>query len=354
VKGEAALNGGIDPSGKVTLTGTYELQQGTYELSFNFLRRKFDIQKGSRIIWQGEPTKAEVDLTAMYIANTAPIDLVESQLPEMTATVRNMYRQRIPFEVYLIMTGELMKPTIAFDIKLPEDKNYNVSKDIVANANTKLEQIRQQPGELNKQVFALLLLNRFIREDPFTTGNTSISAEGLARQSASKLLTEQLNQLAAGLVEGVDINFDVESSEDYSTGQFQNRTDLNVALSKRLLNDRLTVTVGSNFGLEGTRNTNRQSNNIAGNVALDYQLSKDGRYLLRAYRKNEYEGILEGYIVETGLGLVVTIDYNKFREIFESARKREQRREERRRLRQQQEGKEAPPTVQTPTVPKTN
>ena len=348
VKGEAALNGGIDPSGKVTLTGTYELESGSYELSFNFLKRKFDIQKGSRIIWQGEPTKAEVDVKAMYIANTAPIDLVESQLPDMTASVRNTYRQRLPFQVHLIMTGELMKPKIAFDIKLPEDKSYIVDKAIIENANTKLEQIRQQPAELNKQVFALLLLNRFIREDPFVTGNTSLTAEGFARQSVSKLLTEQLNQLAAGLVSGIDINFDVQSQEDYSTGQFQNRTDLNVALSKRLLNDRLTVTVGSNFELEGAQNTNRQSNNIAGDVAIAYQLSKDGRYLLRAYRKNEYEGILEGYIVETGLGFVISIDYNRFREIFESAKKREARRLERQRKREENERmKDTIPTVPT-------
>jgi hypothetical protein len=286
----------------------------------------------------------------------------------MTAAVRNTYRQRLPFEVYLIMTGDLLKPNIAFDIKLPEDKNYVVDKAIIENSNTKLEQLRQQPAELNKQVFALLLLNRFIREDPFVTGNGSLTAEGFARQSVSKLLTEQLNQLAAGLVEGIDINFDVQSQEDYSTGQFQNRTDLNVALSKRLLNDRLTVTVGSNFELEGAANTNRQSNNIAGDVSLAYQLSKDGRYMLRAYRKNEYEGILEGYIVETGMGLVITIDYNKFKEIFESAKKREARRQERQRQRQLEEDKKGNKTtgqqgneatrdtipVVPPTVPKTN
>lgn len=355
VKGEANLNGGIDPSGKVTLTGSYELESGSYELSFNFLKRKFDIQKGSRLIWQGEPTKADVDITAMYTANTAPIDLVESQLETMPASTRNTYRQKLPFEVYLIMTGDLMKPKIAFDIKLPEEKNYGVDKSIVENSNTKLEQLRQQPAEMNKQVFALLLLNRFIREDPFITGNSSLTAEGFARQSVSKLLTEQLNRLASGLIEGVDINFDVQSEEDYSTGEFKNRTDLNVEVSKRLLNDRLKVTVGSNFELEGSQNTNRQSNNIAGNVSLDYQLSRDGRYMVRAYRKNEYEGILEGYIVETGVGLVITIDYNKFREIFESAKKREARRLERQRQRLLQEGKqEQPPVVPPPSVPKTN
>ncbi len=321
VRGEANLNAAIDPSGKVTMTGTYELSEGSYDLSVNFLKRKFNIQEGSRITWQGDPTSATVDLTAVYIANTAPIDLVEKQLSAETDTKRNTYRQRLPFEVHLIMTGELLKPTLKFDIQLPDDKNYNVDKEIITASNTRLEQLRQEPSELNKQVFALLLLNHFIGDNPFSTGNSAMSAEGFARQSVSKLLSEQLNSLASGLIEGVDINFDLASSEDYTTGQKRNRTDLNVAVSKNLLNDRLTVSVGSNFALENP-NANREATNLAENVQLDYKLSRDGRYALRAYRKNEYEGVLEGYIIETGVGIVITLDYNKFRQIFRSKKRK--------------------------------
>lgn len=322
VKGEANLNAAIDPSGKITMTGTYELSEGSYDLSVNFLKRKFLIQEGSRITWQGEPTKADVDITAVYIANTSAYDLVEKQLAGEEDTKRNMYRQRLPFEVHLIMSGELLKPNLKFDIILPDDKNYNVDKEIVTTSNARLELLRQEPSELNKQVFALLLLNRFIGDNPFSTGNSAMSAEGFARQSVSKLLSEQLNSLAAGLIEGVDINFDLESQEDYTTGEKRNRTDLNVAVSKRLLDDRLTVTVGSNFALENP-NANREATNLAENVQLDYKLSRDGRYALRAYRKNEYEGILEGYIIETGVGVVITLDYNRFRDIFRSKKEKE-------------------------------
>ena len=60
-------------------------------------------------------------------------------------------------------------------------------------------------------------------------------------------------------------------------------------------------------------------------------LSKDGRYMLRAYRKNEYQGVLDGYIIETGVGFAITLDYNRFRNLFLSKKQREKRREERRR-----------------------
>ena len=38
--------------------------------------------------------------------------------------------------------------------------------------------------------------------------------------------------------------------------------------------------------------------------------------MLRAYRKNDYEGAIEGYVIETGLGFIISVDYNKFSQLF--------------------------------------
>ncbi len=337
VSGDAQLSAGIDPDGKITLAGTYEIEKGSYDLTFNFLHRKFDIVKGSKITWEGEPTDANVAITAKYTANTAPLDLVKNQLgEEVSAAQRNTYLQKLPFDVMLTMEGKLLKPAIRFDIMLPDNKNYGVSNDILSNVRTKLDMLRQEEAEMNKQVFSLLLLNRFVAEDPFRSSG-STSASTLVRQSVSKLMAEQLNQLAADLIKGVELNFDIDASDDYTTGERQNRTDLNVGLSKKLLNDRLTVTVGSNFEIEGPQNSNQSANNIAGNVALDYRLSEDGRYMLRAYRKNDYQGVIDGYVVETGVGFIITVDYNRFREIFRKRKTWEQRKRDRERKRAQRE-----------------
>jgi translocation and assembly module TamB len=336
VKGEALLTGGIDPSGKLTLSGSYELEEGSYELTFNFIRRKFEIQKGSKLVWLGEPTDADVDVSAIYTANTAPLDLVKSELPEdIAVTERNTYLQKIPFQIVLNMEGKLLKPAITFDIRLPESQTYNVDNSILTTVRTKLDMLRQEPGEMNKQVFAVLLLNRFVGQNPFSSSGNLIDPNLLARQSVSKLLTEQLNRLAENLIEGVDLNFDVVSSEDYTTGERRDRTDLNVALSKRLLNDRLSVSVGSNFELEGPQNSSQSANNIAGNVAVNYRISKDGRYLLRVYRRNEYEGVIDGYVIETGVSFIISVDYNKFRQIFQSIANRRKMRDKRREQRRE-------------------
>ncbi len=80
LKGNAQLNGGIDPSGKISLTGTYTVESGSYNLSYASVKRKFLFKKGSTITWDGDPTLATVDMTAIYVANVPPIDLVSDQL----------------------------------------------------------------------------------------------------------------------------------------------------------------------------------------------------------------------------------------------------------------------------------
>ena len=166
LKGTGQLTAGIDASGKITLAGSYIIDQGTYNFTYNLLKRKFDIQKGSKIVWTGEPTTGQIDITAIYIANAAPIDLVQGQIE---AANQAIYKQRLPFQVNLLLQGELLQPKISFDIVLPQDQNYQVSSTVTTTVRTKLEQIRQEPNEMNKQVFALLILNRFIGENPFAS-----------------------------------------------------------------------------------------------------------------------------------------------------------------------------------------
>src|SRR5690606_3986166 len=126
-------------------------------------------------------------------------------------------------------------PTIAFDINLQEE-NSGVSQDVTSLVNTRLSQIREDESELNKQVFALIVLGRFVAENPFASAAGGGGAESMVRNSVSELLSSQLNNLAGDLIAGVELNFDLQSTDDYSTGSLQNRTDLNVGVSKRLLN----------------------------------------------------------------------------------------------------------------------
>jgi hypothetical protein len=311
IKGEAQLNGGIDPSGKTNLTGTYTVEQGSYNLSYASVNRKFIFKKGSTLTWTGDPTSANVNFTAIYVAKVPPIDLVSNQLAGTDNQTE--YKQLLPFNVELNLKNELLKPDISFDIVLP-DSTYMVSSEVITTVNSRLSQIRQDPNELNKQVLGVLVLGHFIGDNPLQSQGGGTTVEGVLRNSVSSLLTDQLNRLAGNLIAGVDLSFGVSSGEDYSSGTAQNRTDLSVGLSKHLFSNRLTVSVGNDFNLEGNQPGER-ANNIAGNVSANYKLSRDGRYMLRVYSKDEFV-VVEGQIVETGVGFSLTIDYNRFKQIF--------------------------------------
>jgi hypothetical protein len=314
-KGTANLSMSIDPSGKISLTGDYELYEGSYEMSLQMLKYKFDIDKGSTIRWTGEPTAADINVTAIYNARTAPFELVENMIVAESAESQAKFRDRMSFKVLLMVKGELLKPDITFDIQIAETSGS--SAQVVNTVNSKLDQLRLEPSEMNKQVFALILIGGFVPENPLGSSSGSGGVSAFARQSVSNLLADQLNRVAGSLIEGVDVDIGIDSEEDFSMGTGTTRTDLNVALSKKLLKDRLKISVGSNFELEGAARPNEKTSNIAGDIKLDYLLSKRGQYILRGYRVDQYEVALQGQVVETGVTFIITLEFEKFKEIFE-------------------------------------
>lgn len=313
IQGEAELNAGMNPSGDITLNGTYTVESGNYSFSFGPVKRLFEFKKGSTLTWSGDPMDARLDITAVYKLKAPTLELVQAQIgSEQT----NLYKQRIPFDVNLHITGQLFRPQLQFDVDLDED-NAIASQDVVSKVNTGLAQLRENESEMNKQVFSLIVLGRFMAANPFESLSGGGGAEAIARSTVSSFLSGQLNRLAGDLIQGVEFDFNLQSEQDYSTGSGQNRTDLNVGVSKMLFDDRMKVTVGSNFELEGNARPGEQTTNIAGDIAVDYQLTQDGRYLVRAYRKNQYQVTLQGQFVETGLGFIMNMDYDEFKEIFE-------------------------------------
>lgn len=317
VNGAAFINASMIPGGKFLLTGSYQIEDGFYELNYNFIKRKFKIQEGSSIQLTGDPMDADVNITAAYTADASAYDLMEKNVSQEELV---FYKQRMPFDVLLKITGKPLSPIIKYDIVLSENNAKQVDQNVADNIQRQLAALRNDVSEMSKQVFGMLILGRFIADDPIKSGNP-VSMEYYARQTASRFLSQQLNSLADKYVSGLDLSLDLESQEDYSTGQRENRTDINLQASKSLFNDRLTVTIGNDFQIEGRQLPGQQNNLIPGNISLDYKLTKDGKYNVRGYRKNELLNVIDGYVVETGVGFMLKYDYNRFRELFYSREK---------------------------------
>ena len=295
----------IDPLGNINLTGVYEIQDGQYQLTFyEIVKRSFDLREGSTIQWTGNPLDANINITAAYTVEVNP--------PQALAATAN---EKVPVSVLLNMQGELMSPVITFDLEVPPD----ATGELATNLNNYLQtQVVTQDNELNKQVFSLLVLQRFLETDPFAGGGGGIASS--ARSSVSSFLTQQLNNLSAN-IEGVDLSFDLESYEDQQgEGNLIGRTQLEVALSKNLFNDRLRVKVGGNIELQGTEQgvQSQQSNfsDYLGDILVEYLITEDGRLRLEFFRQDDYEALNEAYLIETGVGIIFQREYNRFSQLF--------------------------------------
>ncbi len=317
IKGNATMSFSIDPSGKTSLTGGFEISEGSYRVSLqNLVKKNFAITKGSTINWRGDIMDAEINIDAVNVVNAVPLELVADQVAGLSEAQINAYRQRLPFQVILHMRGELIKPDISFEITLPPEDQGVLNGTVYA----KLTLLNQDPSELNKQVFALLVLNRFVQANPFDNSSGG-GLEYVARNSVSKFLSQQLNSFAEQFIKGVELNFDVQSYEEYTAEGVEGRTEVNVGVKKRFLKNRLIVEVSGNVDVEGERTQQNDASNLAGDVVLEYLLTEDGRYRLSVFRKDQYEGILDGQVVEAGIGLVYTRDFDSWNQLMRKPKK---------------------------------
>jgi len=311
VKGEAALSFSMDRSGKMSLTGAYNLNDGSYLVSLqSVIKKKFDIVPGSTIIWNGDPMDAEININATYTQRAAPIDLVANQMSGLSETDKGAYKQPYPFLVFLKLRGAILRPEISFEIQLrPEDKGI-----LGGAVNQKLTLLNADESALNKQVFALLVLGRFVQENPLQTetGGT----ESLVRSTVGNFLSAELNKLSSKVLPGVELNFDIQSYQDYQTGQAQGRTQVGIGLKKQLFNERLSVQIGGNVDVEGAKAQQNSASDITSDITIEYKLTEDGRYRFKAFRHNQYEGAIDGQLVETGAGIVYVRDFNIWKDFF--------------------------------------
>ncbi len=313
VKGEAALSFSIDRSGKMSLTGAYNINDGSYLVSLeSIIKKRFLIESGSTIIWNGDPLDAIISIDAVYKVRASPYDLLADQMAGMSDSEKGGYKQSYPFKVILKLRGEILHPQISFEIQLaPEDKGI-----LGGAVNTKLNMLNEDASALNKQVFALLVLGRFIQENPLQSESSGTASA--IRTTVGNFLSTQLNQLSSKVVTGVELNFDIQSYDDFQSGQAEGRTQVDIGLKKQLFNERLSVQVGGSVDVEGEKAKQNSASDITSDVTVEYKLTKDGRYRIKAFRHNQYEGAIEGQLVETGIGIMYVRDFNKWKEFFKA------------------------------------
>ncbi|MCM4156856.1 translocation/assembly module TamB domain-containing protein [Gramella sp. AN32] len=313
VEGEGDLVFNMYPSGRMNLAGFYDISDGFYEMTlYNLVTRRFDIADGSRVSWAGDPFDAQLDVQAVYNVETSAASLMAAYTSGIDG---QQYRQKLPFLVYLNVDGNLTEPKLTFGLDMPENDQGAAGGQIYG----RIQQLNSQEQELNKQVFSLLVLNRF-----FPGGGSDGSSGGtlaVARDNLNNALSDQLNMLSSRVLgeSGVQLNFQVDSFTDYQGESPQERTQLGINAQKAFAGDRLVVEVGSNVDIQGSSQPGQETTPLLGNVSIAYLLDPDGIWRIKGFRRNEFQNVIDGQLIVSGISLIFTKEFNKFKNLFAKA-----------------------------------
>ncbi|MCK5442945.1 MAG: translocation/assembly module TamB domain-containing protein [Maribacter sp.] len=311
VAGSGDLNLNITPNGSINLAGRYELTSGHYETNlYNLVKRKFEINPGSTITWSGDPTDAVLDVTATYEVETSASPLMASVTSGGDVSVSGKYRQSLPFLVYLNVDGRLLNPKLSFGLDMPEKEQGALGGSVY----DRVQQLNTQETELNKQVFSLLVMNRFFPDSG--SDGSSGGATAIARNNVDKVLSDQMNVVSNKVFgkTGLEVDFGLDSYTDYQGNSPTDRTQLNVNARKKLFNDRLIISAGSAVDVQGSSQQGQTP--VIGNLDIEYLLTEDGRYRLDGFQRSEYENAIDGQLTITGLALILNWEFNRLSEIF--------------------------------------
>jgi len=271
-KGSGSLRIEYPHSGDLSMNGTVTLQEGTYLFTLeNLMNKPFSVEPGATLSWTGDPYHAGVQLTALYKTRTNP-----------SAYLGLTSQERLPVDVKLAVTGDLMQPDLGFDISLPTAGNA---------VQAALQSRLVTPDEKTTQVLSLLTLHSFWDQGQ---GWSATGVNALETNTTQVLAQQFSNFMSQGLGE----NWDVQLAYANDSRALQRQMDASIGRS--FLDNRLKVMTewGIPMGAQ-------QSNVGLGDITLTYQLSADGRWTATAYSVRNSDMAFTGQPVAQKQGLGV-------------------------------------------------
>ncbi len=299
VKGHAdKFKMAVSTAGKFEMRGKYIIEEGDYLFTLsNVINKKFDVGKGGTIQWSGDPYEARIDLSAIYKLRAAPYDIMTG----LDSMAREPYKKRQPVWCYLKMKNKLMNPDISFDIKMPSADQ--TVKDRL-NGIVYVSESEPNVQEMNKQVFALLILNRFIAPQQ---GADDAQRAGFGSTTSSELLSNQLSNWLSQISDDFDIGFNYRPGDEISNDEVE------VALSTQILNDR--VILDGNVGYSEDRLTHNGS--VVGEFSVEYKITEDGRFRARAFNEANTNAYLDNQGLYTqGAGIYYQEEFDTWGELW--------------------------------------
>ena len=265
LQGGGNLNMTYSSEAGLGLTGRYTLNNGQLKYALPIIPLKtLNISEGSYVNWTGNMMNPTLEITALERTSTS-------------VTMEDGSSQAVTFNVGVVLTNTLDDMGISFILSAPD------------NAQVQSELNALDKETMNKYAVTMLITGAYIGNN----GGITVSS------ALSSFLDATINDIAGDAMKSVDINVgitDVENSE--TGGTYKNYS---FSFAKRFWNDRLTVIIG---GEVNSGDVQKQNDSFINSVSLERKINEAGNRYLRLFYDKNYESILEGEIIETGVGYV--------------------------------------------------
>ena len=266
----------------INLTGRYTLSNGQLKYTLPIIPLKtFSISDGSYINWTGDIANPTLNITALERITSS-------------VTMDDGNTQAVAFDVGVELSNTLENMGLSFTLSAPEN----------AAVQNQLNTLDKET--LNKYAVTMLITGAYIGSE----GGLSVS------NAISSFLDARINDIAGNAMSSVNISVGITDVENAETGNTYKNYSFSFA--KRFWNDRLTIVIGGEVNSGDTHNRNESFIN---NVSLEWKVSDNSNRYIRLFYDKNYESILEGEIIETGIGYVYKRKLDSLKELFLFRRK---------------------------------
>jgi hypothetical protein len=313
-RGNGELKLQMDTKGEFNMFGPFEFTEGWYNFTlYDIINKEFEIQKGSKITWYGDPYQAVLNINASYSQNASLAPIIQDPNVNSTPQLRRKY----PVQVLLKIEGLMLAFQVSFDIQardLPRniqlaESNRSVNLDIeFAAFKNKLDE-----QELYRQVFSLIVLRKFSPPESFNTSGSVVN-------SVSELLSNQLSYWMSQVDQNLEIDVDLNIMDDDAFNTFQLRA------SYTLFNGRLRLTGDGTYNNPSSTQRQASPSSVAGDWTVDYMLTADGKLRVKMFSRTNVNPILSSVnnqnTLTTGASLIHTQSFDEIRELWQSRRRK--------------------------------
>ena len=301
LNGDGAIRATYHNKGPFNMFGTYTVDHGTYGITIqNIIKKNFTFNRGGTIVFGGDPYNAALNLQAVYTVNGVSL----SDLNIGNSFTNNTIRVNCLMNI----GGQPNAPQVDFDLEMPT---------VNADEQQMVRSIINGQQEMNQQVVYLLGIGRFYNQgaNNSATGQQT-DQTSLAMQSfLSGTLSTQINTLLNQIIKNDNWNF----GANISTGnEGWHNAEYEGIINGRMLNNRLLF--NGQFGYRD--NATRANPSFIGDFDLQYLLYPNGNLALKVYNQTNDRYFTKSSLNTQGIGIILKKDFNGFRDLFTSSRRR--------------------------------